>query len=143
MERSWKHKWIDRFFDYPLWGRAVLLGILAGLLGFVLDEISHAFGYPWFYERLLENLIEGLVIGYVVYWLSNLRDRRLKRRVTEVGYMNHHIRNAMQAIELAVTNIADARQRLAVVQEAVARVTDTLAKITDDTDEIKGFTLPV
>ena len=140
---EFRSKWIDRFFDFPLWLRAVLLGIMAGGLGFVLDEISHVFGYPWFYERLLENLVEGLVIGFVVFWLSNLRDKRLKRRVTEVGYMNHHIRNAMQAIELAVTNIADARQRLAVVQEAVAGVISTLAKISDETDEIKGFTLPV
>jgi hypothetical protein len=132
----WKDAWIDRYFDLPLWGRAVLIGILAALLGLVMDVMVRALGFPWLYERLLENTLEGLVIGAVVYWLSCLREQRMERRMREIGFMNHHIRNAMHTIELASTEIADARQRVAVINQSVRRVVETLSKVSRGSDEL-------
>lgn len=130
----WKDTWIDHYFDLPLWGRALLIGFLAGLLGFALDGIAHVFGYPWFYERLSENFVEGLVIGLVVFQLNRLREQRMERRMREIGFLNHHIRNAMQTIELAATEIGDARQRVA-VDVSVRRVIETLSRINRESDE--------
>jgi hypothetical protein len=131
----WDVKWINHYFDLPVWGRAVLVGLLAALLGFILDEAAHAFGYPWFYERLGENVVEGVFIGMVVFWLSVLREKRMDRRMREIGYLNHHIRNAMQAIKLVAEETADAQQRLAVINLSVRRVTETLSLISRLSDE--------
>ena len=132
----WKDTWINHYFDMPLWGRALLIGFLAALLGFSLDELAHLFGYPWFFERLGENAAEGIVIGLVVFWLSLLREQRLRRRVREIGFLNHHIRNAMQAIELATTDIADAQQRRAAVNLSINRVVESLSRISRQGDEL-------
>lgn len=134
-DRDWKDTWIDRYFDLPLWGRAVLIGVLGALVGVALDEACHLFGYVWFSERVLENAMEGLVIGLLVFWLSRLREKRLERRMREIGFLNHHIRNAMQAIKLAAIGIADAREREA-VDLSVRRVVETLSRIDRESDEL-------
>jgi hypothetical protein len=130
----WKATWIDHFFDLPLWARGLLVGFMAGLLGLILDVAAHAFGYPWFYERVFENAVEGLFIAVVVFWLSLLREKRRQRRMREIGYLNHHIRNAMQAIELAVQNAADAQERM-VIDLSVRHVIETLSRISRGNDE--------
>ena len=132
----WKDTWIDRYFDLPLWGRAVLVGLLAALLGLTLDEGAHAFAHPWFLERIFENILEGLVIGFVVFRLSCLREKRMERRMREIGFLNHHIRNAMQAIKLAATDIADAQQRMAVIDLSVRRVVETLSRVNRESDDL-------
>jgi hypothetical protein len=132
----WNADWVEQYFDLPFWGRAVLLGILAALLGLILDEAAHAIGSRWFYERLLENALEGFLIGIVVFWLSLLREKRMDRRMREIGYLNHHIRNAMQAITLVAHETADAQQRMAVIDLSVRRVIETLSRINRETDEL-------
>jgi hypothetical protein len=120
-----------------LWSRALLVGILAGLLGFALDEVAHLFGYPWYVERLLENAVEGIVIGAVVFKLSRLREKRMERRMREIGFLNHHIRNAMQTIKLATTGIADPQERTAAIDLSVRRVVETLSRINRESDELE------
>jgi hypothetical protein len=133
---AWKDTWIDRYFDLPLWGRAFLIGILAALLGFALDEVAHLLGYPWHVERLLENAVEGVVIGAVVFRLSRSREKRMERRMKEIGFLNHHIRNAMQTIKLAAIEIADSQERIAAIDLSVRRVVETLSRINRETDEL-------
>jgi len=138
----WKESWLDHYFDMPLWGRAILVGFLAALLGFALDGIAHLFGYPWFLERLGENVLEGAVIAVVVFWLSRLREERIEHRMREIGFLNHHIRNAMQVIELAAKGIDDAGQRHAVIGLSIHRVVDALSRMNRKTDEEELRTLP-
>jgi len=132
----WKNTWIDRYLDLPCKGRAVLVGLVAAGLGVIMDEAARAFEYPWFFERVLENLVEGLVIGLVVYWMSRLREKRMERRMREIGFLNHHIRNAMQTITLATTEMADAQQRMAMIDLSVRRVVETLSRINRESDEL-------
>jgi hypothetical protein len=53
----------------------------------------------------------------------------------EIGFLNHHIRNAMQAIELAATGITDAQHRAA-VDVSVRRVVETLSRINRESDQL-------
>lgn len=133
----WKDRWIDSYFDLSCMDRAFLVGFLAALVGYALDQVAHLFGYPWYVERLLENAVEGFVIGSVVYWFNCLREKRMVRRMREIGFLNHHIRNAMQAIELAATGIADAQQRVVVIDQSVHRVVETLSRINRETDDLE------
>lgn len=132
----WKDIWIDRYLDLPCKGRAVLVGLVVAVLGVAMDEAARAFEYPWFFERVLENVVEGVVIGFIVYWMSRLREKRIARRMREIGFLNHHIRNAMQTITLAVTETADAQQRAAMIDMSISRVLETLARINRESDEL-------
>ena len=132
----WKDTWIDRFLDLPCKGRAILVGLVVAVLGIAMDEAARAFEYSWFFERVLENLVEGLVIGLVVYWMSCLREKRIERRMREIGFLNHHIRNAMQTITLAATETADPQQRAAMIDMSISRVVETLARINRESDEL-------
>jgi hypothetical protein len=129
-----KDTWVDRYFDLPCIDRAFLVGFLAMLLGFGLDQIAHLFGYPWYAERLLSNAVEGVVIGAIVYWLSALREKRMERRMREIGYLNHHIRNAMQTIAFATMGLSDEKERDAVIDLCVRRVTDALSRLNREHD---------
>ena len=133
---AWKQSWIDRYLDLPCKGRGVLVGLVTVALGVAMDEATRVFEYPWFFERVLENVFEGLVIGYVVYWMGLLRERRMERRMREIGFLNHHIRNAMQTITLAATEMADAQQRMAIIDQSVRRVVETLSTISRESDEL-------
>jgi hypothetical protein len=132
----WKDTWIDRYLDLPALGRAFLIGLLAAALGFALDGLAHLLRYHWITERLFENIVEGFIIGFVVFWLSRARDKRMERRMREIGFLNHHIRNAMQAIELAAKGVADAQQRVAVIELSIQRVMETLSRISRESDEL-------
>jgi hypothetical protein len=101
-----------------------------------MDEAARAFEYPWFFERVLENVFEGFVIGLVVYWMSRSREKRVERRMREISFLNHHIRNAMQTITLAATETADAQQRMAMIDLSVRRVVEALSRINRESDEL-------
>jgi hypothetical protein len=131
-----KRTWADHYFDLPLWGRAVLIGLVAGLFLLSMDETAHLFGYPWIYERLGEDASEGFLVTCVVFWLSRLREQRVDRRMKEIGFLNHNIRNAMQTIELAATGIEDPGQRVAMIDSSVRRVVNTLCRINRADDEL-------
>jgi ribosomal protein S7 len=81
--------------------------------------------------------VEGLVIGLVVFRLYRLREQRMTRRMREIGFLNHHIRNAMQTIELAAREIGDTQQRVA-VDLSVRRVVETLSRINRESDELEN-----
>jgi hypothetical protein len=132
----WKDTCIDRFLNLSCKGRAVLVGLVIAVLGVAMDEAARVFEYPWFFERVLENVFEGLVIGFVVYWMGRLREKRMERRMREVGFLNHHIRNAMQAIKLAATETADAQARTEMIDRSVRRVVETLSAISRENDEL-------
>jgi hypothetical protein len=131
-----KRSWTDHYFDLALWGRSLLVGAVATSVMLSMDETAHLFGYPWFYERAGEDAIQGFLIACVVFWLSRLREQRVDRRMKEIGFLNHNIRNAMQTIELAASGIQDPEQRVAVIDVSVRRVIDTLCRINRADDEL-------
>jgi hypothetical protein len=134
---SWRDSYVDHFLGLPLWVRIALVAVLGALVGMALDEALHVFGYNWLAEREVENVVEGLVVAASVYWLSHLHHKRMMRRVKEINFLNHHVRNAMQAIELAVSGIQDSKRRMEVVDLSVRRVIETLSKVSRESDEAK------
>jgi len=81
-------------------------------VGFSLDYLVAVLGLPWPQERLIENVIEGALFIAMVYSVLRERDRRLRRRFKEVGYLNHHIRNSLTVIEMAEGYVSEAEERL-------------------------------
>ena len=62
------------------------------------------------------------------------RDRRLRQRFKEVGYLNHHIRNSLAVIEMAEGYISEADQRLEMVKKASLRIRRCVEKISREED---------
>jgi hypothetical protein len=62
--------------------------------------------------------------------MSRLREKRIKRRMREIDFLNHHNRNAMQTITLAAT------ERVATIDLSVRRVVETLSAISRESDEL-------
>jgi len=54
----------------------------------------------------------------------------------EIGFLNHHIRNAMQTITLAAQQTTDVQVRMAMIEQSVRRVIATLSRINRESDEL-------
>ena len=70
----------------------------------------------------------------MVYSVLHERDRRLRRRFKEVGYLNHHIRNSLTVIEMAEGYVSEAEERLQMVKNASSRIRRCVEKISRQED---------
>lgn len=115
-------------------GKTVVWSLIVLLVGLLLDLLAHSMRLPWHWERLCENLVEAVIIGIFVYAFLDAREKRLQRRFKEVGYLNHHIRNALTIIEMAESNVAEAEKRLEMVKDASSRIRRCVEKISRQQD---------
>ena len=74
---------------------------------------------------ILLLMIFGVVVGVLLYLYERLRDRYLAERLRTIALMNHHVRNALQAIKYARYSKDDVR----VIEQAVARIEWALREI--------------
>jgi hypothetical protein len=126
---------IKRYEGWGALGKTVLWVVVVFLTGMLLDLFLHiALGWPWIHERLLENAIEALIIGVFVFTLIDAREKRIQRRFKEVGYLNHHIRNALTIIEMAESSITDAEKHIEMVKAASSRIRRCVEKISRQDD---------
>ena len=109
--------------------KAISWGILVTLVGVSLDYLVSLPRWPWLQERFVENAIEGAFFTVLVWVVLTARERRLRKRFKEVGYLNHHIRNSLTVIEMAEGYVAEADQRLDMVKKASARIRRCIEKI--------------
>jgi hypothetical protein len=127
---------VARYDQAPLWPRAAIWGFIVLVLGYVLDVILHVFNLPWRSERLAENSIEAAIILLAVATLLKNRDRRIRRRFQEIGYLNHHIRNALAVIEMAQSHVKEAEERKELVSSSSLRIQLCLQKVSRQEDLI-------
>ena len=66
-------------------------------------HLSHC-NLSWRSEQLAQNSIEAVIITLAVATLLKNRDRRIKRRFQEIGYLNHHIRNGWRLLRWRKTS---------------------------------------
>jgi hypothetical protein len=127
----------DLFAGYdrsPLVMKAVIFALITLTVGLCLDDLMHLMGLSWLWERLIENLLEAVVIFLVSYSILKSREMRVKKRFQEVGYLNHHIRNALSVIELASTLAGEAEEKLALIGQQSKRIQRCLEKISREED---------
>lgn len=114
--------------------KAMIWGLLVGLIGMSIDDAIRGLRWPWFRERLFANILEGTLFTVLVWVVLSARDRRLRQRFKEVGYLNHHIRNSLAVIEMAEGYISEADQRLEMVKKASLRIRRCVEKISREED---------
>lgn len=113
--------------------------VVVFVVGLGLDLLCHhlmgkVLGAQWIHERLLQNIIEALVVGVFMFTLIDAKEKRIQRRFKELGYLNHHIRNALTIIEMAESNVTEAEKRLDMIKDASNRIRRCIEKISRQED---------
>jgi hypothetical protein len=107
-------------------GLSFLLGFslfALGVLVAVRMDQSHVHGIAFF----LDDLILGVVCGLLVFVYEQRRYRALLDKIRVIAVMNHHVRNALQAITLS--RYADQAKQLQLLDESSKRIQWALREI--------------
>jgi hypothetical protein len=127
---------VAKYDRAPLWMRAAIWGLIVLVVGYSLDDIFHSLNLSWRSEQLAQNSIEAAIIMLGVAIVLKNRDRRIRRRFQEIGYLNHHIRNALAVIEMAQSAVKEAEKREELVSSSSLRIQLCLQKVSRDEDLI-------
>ena len=110
--------------------RALIFGCFLGILGAAWSMTLHAHGLSDKDEVWMENVFTGAVAGGLVFFYMEERRIRTAKRMDEIAFLNHHIRNALNAINMS-HYAADDSLRLEIVSDASRRIESTLRKLSE------------
>jgi hypothetical protein len=110
--------------------RALIFGSFLGLLGEAWALVVHSRGLNYFDEIWIQNVFTGSVAFGLVFIYMEERRLRYTNRMEEIAFLNHHIRNALTAINLS-SYAGDDSLRLEIVSDASRRIESTLRKISE------------
>lgn len=103
---------------------SILLGFAIAVLGAVLEmAVDH---HPSTFASV-DDLGVGIVAALVVFAYEQRRHYALMRRLQIIVSMNHHVRNALQAI--SYSPYAKQEQQIKVIQDSVARIQWALEEV--------------
>jgi len=110
--------------------KASIFGAVVISFGMGLDLVFHFIGAHWGSEVFVENILTGLLAGWAGFTFMEDRRHRTEQRMEALAYLNHHIRNALTAIELA-KYAPDDDQRLHIIEDASRRIELTIRRISE------------
>jgi hypothetical protein len=107
-------------------GLSILLGFslfgLGALVNAVLER-RHVGGMSLY----LDDVILGLLVGVVVFFYEQRRHRAMMDKIRVIADMNHHVRNALQAI--ALSPYAEKSHQIQLIDESAERIQWALREI--------------
>ena len=75
----------------------------------------------------VDDLVLGTVAGLVVFAYEHRRSRDLRQKLAVISAMNHHVRNALQAI--SYVPYTEQAKQIQVIQQSVNRIQWALQEI--------------
>jgi hypothetical protein len=117
-------------------GRSFLLGFCTFLLGVLLEMVFQKFSVTGA-TALIDNVLVGIAAGLVVFAYEQQRYRDLTRKLTVVTSMNHHVRNALQAI-LYSPYALEQTEQIKVIQDSVNRIQWALNEVLAGDGDVDG-----
>lgn len=117
------------------------------VLGSVEAWLYHPRRFLLLTSMLAVNLLNAVVAGYLAYRMRNaeqLCDLNERERLVTSRYLNHHVRNALSAIQYAAYLTKD-EYAVSVCAEAIARIVRALTTAdrgVPETDEIRKIFAP-
>jgi len=130
--------WLDKLVAVhdrrPIQIKCVIWSLIVFIIGIGIDLVLDRSGIPRPIDRVAANATEGVLVGAVVYIVLKKRDQRLQRRFQEIGYLNHHINNALTVIENLDVLVAEAEEKARIAKEASARIKRCLRKVSRSED---------
>lgn len=122
-----------------LWMGAILFGCIVFVLGSTLDVIVHriyenSFAPEWWAERGVENAIEAVLAGIIAYFIILDRERRVEKRIREIRYLNHHVRNALFPLVMSQGVAMETKKRIEIIRDSSERIQRVLEKLSREED---------
>ena len=124
----------DRFSSWSARPRVKLVFLAVGLISFLVTELMHSLLVPGLgrhWERLLAEGVSAVIVALLTARLVHAADQRREAallRMQVISEMNHHIRNALQAICLTAESTQNQRC-ICVISESVDRIEWALREI--------------
>lgn len=108
-------------------GRSFLLGFCTFLMGALL-ELAFQKMFATKAAVFIDDVLVGIAAGLVMFAYEQQRYRDLTRKLAMMTSMNHHVRNALQAI-LYSPYAEEQSEQIKVIQDAVNRIQWSLDKV--------------
>jgi hypothetical protein len=132
LPRIHRHEsWIYTASKKKLRAVAAGIGIVVFASAMLLDRLLARRGRPHMQITALSNGIMGFIAGwFVMRTMNQVCERRedVAARLKTVADMNHHIRNALQSIQLSAYSTKD-QQAIGDITEAVERIQWALREV--------------
>lgn len=119
-------------------GFSFLLGFALFVLGAVLQGILLRTGGR--VVVYLDDFVLGVLAGLVVFVYEQRRYRDIRQKLAVINAMNHHVRNALQAI--SYVPYTEQAKQIQVIQDSVNRIQWALREILPGETEDKKKKLP-
>lgn len=84
-------------------------------------------------NEYLDDMLLGLFVGFLVFAYEQRRRKAMLKRIQVIADMNHHVRNALQAITLS--RYADHAQQIEVIDESAKRIQWALRELLPQTHD--------
>jgi|SRR5215469_16865223 len=104
--------------------RAITAGVVVFALLVLVDQASVHFGLTRL-QRFGDDLLAGIIVALISFLVERRRDAYLARRLEVIKLMNHHVRNALQAIKFA----RHTEHHVRLIDESVARIEWALREV--------------
>lgn len=104
--------------------RATIAGVIVFLLLVLVDQITVHFGLTRM-QRFGDDFLGGVLVGLISFLAERRRQQYIDNRLQVIALMNHHVRNALQAIKFA----QHTEHHVNVIDEAVARIEWALREV--------------
>ena len=112
--------------------RSLVMGFGLFALGAVVQSFLVRSGVRGATEYL-DDMLLGLFVGLLVFAYEQRRHKAMLKRIRVIGDMNHHVRNALQAITLSP--YAEHAQQIEVIDESAKRIQWALRELLPQTHE--------
>lgn len=104
---------------------SVCLGLAVATVGIALEYVLQ--GTPPFTLASADDAVVGVLAGLVVFAYEQRQQRTVLKKISVIAAMNHHVRNALQAISYAP--YAEQAKQIKLIQESVQRIQWALREV--------------
>jgi len=106
-------------------GTSVVLGTFIAAMGVALEVAMSRDGFTW--PEAADDVVIGMLTALVVFFYEQRRHRAILEKVRIIAGMNHHVRNALQAI--SYVPYTEQEKQIKMVEESVQRIEWALREI--------------
>ena len=107
-------------------GFSFLLGFSLFVLGALLQGVLHRRGITQV-NIYLDDMVLGVMAGLVVFAYEQRRSKDIRQKLAVISAMNHHVRNALQAI--AYVPYTEQAKQIMLIEQSVNRIQWALQEI--------------
>ncbi len=107
-------------------GRSFLLGFILFVFGTALQGLLRRESLTGI-SLYIDDLILGILAGLVVFAYEQRRYREIRDKIAMIAAMNHHVRNALQAISYAP--YTEQAKQIQLIQQSVNRIQWALREV--------------